>query len=479
MADEILDTILDAVGNTPLVRLSRLAADTRTQVVAKVESLNPGGSVKDRIGLAMIEAAERSGELRPGGTIVEPTSGNTGVGLAMAAALKGYRLVCVMPDKMSIEKIALLRAYGADVVVCPTAVPRESPQSYYSVADRLAREIPGGFQPNQYFNMANPASHEATTGPEIWRQTDGTITHFVAGMGTGGTITGVGRALKRYRPSIRIVGADPVGSIYSAGADFTPKIYKVEGIGEDFLPGAMDLSVVDRIEVVDDKESFLMARRLTREEGILAGGSGGSAMVAAMRVAREIDDPEALVVVVLPDSGRNYLSKVYNEEWMRENGFLEQFPTHSVGEVVGHRAAPTDLPDFVGVHARDTVRAAIDRMQQYGISQLPVVEGDGDGASSITMPIGNRRVVGSIQERTLLDRVYRDPSLVESAVGAAMDPPFPTIARGADVDDAFDLLLGGASALVLTEQDQPVGMVTKLDLLEFVAQHSGRRHSHR
>jgi cystathionine beta-synthase len=466
---EILDTILDAVGNTPLVRLSRLAADTRTPVVAKVELLNPGGSVKDRIGLAMIEAAERAGHLRPGGTIVEPTSGNTGTGLAIAAALKGYRLVCVMPDKMSSEKIALLRAYGADVVICPTAVPRESPQSYYSVAERLAREIPGAFEPNQYFNPANPAAHEATTGPELWQQTDGRITHFVAGMGTGGTISGVGRVLKRHNPAIQVIGADPVGSIYSAGDRFTPKIYKVEGIGEDFLPSTMDLSVVDRIEVVDDKESFVMARRLTREEGILAGGSSGSALVAALRVARELDDPDALVVVLLPDTGRNYLSKVFNEEWMRANGFLEQFPTHSVGDVIG----PRKMPAFIGVQARDSVRSAIDTMQNYGISQLPVLEGDGDSS------IQAARMVGSIQERTLLDRVYRDPSLVDSAVGAAMDPPFPTIPRGADIDDAFDVLLGGgAPALVVLDREQPVGMLTKLDLLEFVAEESRMRHRH-
>jgi cystathionine beta-synthase len=471
MPAEILDTILDAVGNTPLVRLSHLASDTRTPVAAKVESLNPGGSVKDRIGLAMIEAAEQSGDLRPGGTIVEPTSGNTGTGLAIAAALKGYRLVCVMPDKMSNEKIALLRAYGAEVVVCPTAVPRENPQSYYSVADRLASEIPDAFQPNQYFNSANPAAHEATTGPEIWRQTDGQITHFVAGMGTGGTITGVGRLLKRNNPAVQVIGADPVGSIYSAGQNFTPKIYKVEGIGEDFMPSAIDLSLVDRIEVVDDKESFLVARRLTREEGILAGGSGGAATAAALRVARELDDPHALVVVLLPDTGRNYLSKIYNEEWMRANGFLEQFPTHSVGEVVGQRGAASTLPSFVGVQARDTVRAAIDAMQQYGISQLPVVEGDGDSSET--------RMVGSIQERSLLDRVYRDPSLVESAVGAAMDPPFPTIGRNADMDEAFDMLLGGVAALVVTDRERPVGMITKLDLLEFVAAHSrGPRHTH-
>jgi cystathionine beta-synthase len=377
-----------------------------------------------------------------------------------------------MPDKMSSEKIALLRAYGAEVVVCPTAVPRESPQSYYSVADRLAREIPGAFQPNQYFNPATPAAHEATTGPEIWRQTDGRITHFVAGMGTGGTITGVGRVLKQHNPSIQIVGADPVGSIYSAGPDFTPKIYKVEGIGEDFMPSTMDMSLVDRIEIVDDKESFLMTRRLTREEGILVGGSAGSAVVAAMRVAHELDDPEALLVVLLPDTGRNYLSKIFNEEWMRSNGFLEQFPTHSVGEVVGQRALENRLPPFVGVQARDTVRAAIDAMQQYGISQLPVVESNGEGTDT--------RMVGSIQERTLLDRVYRDPSLVESSVGAAMDPPFPTITRTADMDDAFDILLAGAPALVVTDHDRPVGMITKLDLLEFVAQHSRRpRHGHR
>jgi cystathionine beta-synthase len=386
----------------------------------------------------------------------------------MAAALKGYRLVCVMPDKMSAEKIALLRAYGAEVVVCPTAVARESPQSYYSVADRLAREIPGAFQPNQYFNAANPAAHEATTGPEIWEQTDGRLTHFVAGMGTGGTISGVARYLKRRNPRVQIVGADPVGSIYSAGEQFTPKIYKVEGIGEDFMPSTMDLSLVDRVEVVDDKESFLVARRVTREEGILIGGSGGSAVAAALRVARDVDDPEALIVVLLPDTGRNYLSKIYNEDWMRANGFLEQFPAHSVGEVVGRSEART-LPPFVGVVASDTVRAAIDTMQLYGISQLPVLE-EGDG---------QQQMVGSIQERTLLDRIYRDPTLVESAVGAAMDPPFPTVPMTADMDDAFDLLLGGAPALVVVEREQPLGMITKLDLLEFVAQHTRRRHSHR
>ncbi|MBI2756877.1 MAG: cystathionine beta-synthase [Chloroflexi bacterium] len=464
---QILESILDAVGNTPLVRLHRVAAGIRTPVVAKVESLNPGGSVKDRIGLAMIEAAEQAGLLKSGGTIVEPTSGNTGHGLAIAAAIKGYRMVFVMPDKMSAEKIALLRAYGADVVVCPTAVPRESPESYYSVAERLAREIPGGYQPNQYFNPANPEAHYRTTGPEIWEQTEGQITHFVSGMGTGGTITGAGRYLKERKPSLQIVGADPQGSIYSAGDKFIPKIYKVEGIGEDFYPTTMDMSLVDRMEIVTDKECFQVARRVTREDGILVGGSAGAAVHAALKVGREIDDPDALVVVLIPDTGRNYLSKLYNDEWMRTNGFLEQFPQHAVGDVF--RSATRDsMPRFIAVEAGDSVRSAIDTMQQYGISQLPVIEGE-DGA---------QRLVGSIQERTLLDRVYRDPDLVASAVGAAMDPPFPTIQRLAEIDEAFDLLIGGAPAVVVMDGQQPTGMVTKLDLLEFVASHTVRRHRH-
>ncbi len=466
MAKQVLNNILEAVGDTPLVRLHKVVGDCRTPIAAKVESLNPGGSVKDRIGLAMIEAAEREGLLRPGGTIVEPTSGNTGHGLAIAAAIKGYRCIFVMPDKMSTEKIALLRAYGADVVVCPTAVAREDPRSYYSVADRLAREILGAFQPNQYFNQANPAAHQATTGPEIWRQTSGGITHFVAGMGTGGTMTGVGRFLKAQNPAIQMVGADPEGSIYNAGPDFTPKIYKVEGIGEDFYPTTMDLGLVDRIEVVGDKESFLMARRVTREEGILVGGSAGSAVVAALRVATEIDDLDALVVVLIPDTGRNYLSKLYNDEWMRANGFVEQFPTHRVREMVERR--PDQVPLLVTVHASDTVRAAIEAMQRYGISQLPVVEGEREQVTT----------VGSIQERTLLDKVYRDPGLVETAVGAAMDPPFPTIPSDAEIDDAFDVLLGPTAAVVVMDGERPMGMVTKLDLLEFVSQHPLRRHGH-
>src|ERR1700732_2444974 len=326
---EIYDTILDRIGNTPLIRLNRVARHVKPTILAKVESLNPGGSVKDRIGVRMIEDAERRGLLKPGGTIVEPTSGNTGHALAMAAALKGYRMIFVMADKQSPQKIARLRAYGAEVVVCPTAVPRESPESYYSVAERLSREIPCAFQPNQYFNQANPQSHYETTGPEIWEQTDGKVDVVVAGLGTGGTMTGVARFLKEKKPSLMTVGADPEGSLYSGS---TIKPYKVEGIGEDFIPGTIDLKLIDRIVQVNDRDSFLTARRIPREEGSLVGGSSGTAMKAAMEVARDLDE-KTVMVVILPDTGRNNLSKIYNDEWMRQNGFFERFPRQLVHDV--------------------------------------------------------------------------------------------------------------------------------------------------
>src|SRR2546422_941056 len=451
---QVLESFLDAMGNTPLVRLHSVTRGVKPTILAKLEMLNPGGSVKDRIGIRMIEAAEREGLLKPGGTIVEPTSGNTGHGLAIAAAIKGYKCIFVMPDKMSQEKVALLRAYGAEVVIPPTAVAPESPESYYRVADRLTEEIPGAFQPNQYANQINPETHYLSTGPEIWEQTDGRIDVLVAGVGTGGTITGVARFLKEKKPAVMIVGADPEGSLYSGD---TIKPYKVEGIGEDFIPGTIDLKLIDRIVQVNDRDSFLTARRITREEGILVGGSSGTAMKAAMEVARGLDE-KTVMVVILPDTGRNNLSKIYNDEWMRQNGFFERFPRQLVHDVVAGRER--ELPELITVSSKEKVGRAIDLLQEYGISQMPVTE-DGSAAG--------KRLVGSIQERTLLDRVYRDPGVIETTVGAAMDGPFPTIAAGAHVDEAFNALLGGATALVVMDADRPVGIITRVDLLEFMA----------
>jgi cystathionine beta-synthase len=453
-AVRVLGNILEAVGHTPLVRLHRITAGLRPTILAKVETLNPGGSVKDRIGLKMIEDAERRGLLKPGGTIVEPTSGNTGHALAIAAALKGYRMIFVMADKQSPEKIALLRAYGAEVVVCPTAVPRDSPESYYSVAERLSKEIPGAYQPNQYFNPMNPQAHLETTGPEIWEQTEGAIDVLVGGLGTGGTMTGTGRFLRQRKPSVMLVGADPDGSLYSGD---TVKPYKVEGIGEDFIPGTIELSLFDRIVKVSDRDSFITARRITREEGILVGGSAGTAMFAALEVAKGLDAGK-LMVVILPDTGRNNMGKIYNDEWMRQNGFLERFPRQRIQDVV--IAPHREIPELITVSSKETVGRAIDLLQEYGISQMPVTE-DGAGPA--------KRLVGSIQERTLLDRVYRDPGLIETTVGQAMDGPFPTITAGAHVDEAFNALLGGATALVVMDSEQPVGIITRVDLLEFMA----------
>jgi cystathionine beta-synthase len=449
------ESILDLVGNTPLVRLHKVTAGVKPTILAKLEELNPGGSVKDRIGLTMVEEAERTGQLRAGGTIIEPTSGNTGHGLAMVAAIKGYRMIFVMPDKMSAEKISLLRAYGAEVVVCPTNVDRESPQSYYSVADRLAREIPGAYQPNQYFNPRNPEAHYNTTGPEIWVQTEGRVGVFVAGMGTGGTISGVARYLKEKNPSVHIVGADPEGSLYSG--PIAP--YKVEGVGEDFMPGTMDIKIVDQIVQVTDKQSFMAARRLAREEGILVGGSSGLALHAALEVARERETDD-VIVVLFPDTGRNYLSKFFNDEWMRQNGYLARLGAVRIREVLDSH--PKGVPQLVTVEAAKTVGEAIDLMQRYGISQIPVVE-DSNG----------RGVVGTLQERTLLDRVYRDPAVVSTAVSAAMDPPLSQVAVDSSLDDAFEPLLRGEQAVLVVQNEKPVAVITRADLLEFVA-HRGR-----
>jgi len=465
-------SILDLVGNTPLVELTRVIrelgpAERRPLVLAKLEAMNPGGSVKDRIGLPMIEAAERAGLLKPGGTIIEPTSGNTGHGLAIAAALKGYRCIFVMADKQSTEKQALLRAYGAEVVLCPTNVPPASPESYYSVSARLARDIPGAFKPDQYWNAENPTAHERTTGPEIWRQTDGRLTHFVASVGTGGTISGCAHYLKAQNPSIQIIGADPEGSVLSGDS---ARPYLTEGIGEDFMPGTLDLAVIDRWVRVSDRDSFAAARRLTREEGILSGGSCGTALVAALQVGRELaatdGGHDAVVVVLLPDGGRNYLSKLYNDEWMRVNGLLAPSGGSArIGALLTDRHHDADRPGLVLARTTERVGEVIDRLQTYGISQMPVSEAVADEPGGVRI----ESIVGSISERGLLDRAFRDPSVVERTVGELMDGPLPTIDVGASLDDAFRLLSGATSALVAVEAGEPAGIVTKLDLLEYVA----------
>jgi cystathionine beta-synthase len=467
-------TILDLVGDTPLVRLSRVTrdlgpADSQPLILAKLEMLNPGGSVKDRIGLPMIEAAERAGVLKPGGTIIEPTSGNTGHGLAIAAALKGYRCIFVMADKQSTEKQALLRAYGAEVVLCPTNVAPESPESYYSVAARLARDIPGAFKPDQYWNDENPKAHEATTGPEIWSQTEGRITHLVVSVGTGGTVTGAGRYLKSRNPRIRIIGADPEGSILSGD---TARPYLTEGIGEDFVPGTFDPAIVDRWVRVSDRDAFAAARRLTREEGILAGESCGTALVAALDEARGLIAErgaaarDAVMVVLLPDGGRSYLSKLYNDEWMRVNGLLATTgAVVRVAELLGDRHGDR-LPDLVLARTTQRVGEVIETLQEFGISQLPVSEAaEGDSVVGI---------VGSITEKGLLDRAFRDPSVVDRTVGEVMDPPLPLVQATASLDEAFAKLSGGAAALVAVRGDRPIGIVTKLDVLEYLTHNSSK-----
>lgn len=469
---EYAASILDLVGDTPLVRLDRVARDLgppdrRPLLLGKLEMLNPGGSVKDRIGLPMIEAAERAGLLRPGGTIIEPTSGNTGHGLAIAAAIKGYRCIFVMADKQSAEKQALLRAYGAEVVLCPTNVPPESAESYYSVAHRLARDIPGAFQPDQYHNMENPRVHERTTGPEIWRQTEGAVTHLVVSVGTGGTVTGCAHHLKAQRPDIQIIGADPEGSVLSGD---TARPYLTEGVGEDFFPGTFDPGAIDRWERVSDAEAFAAARRLTREEGILAGESCGTALVAALRVARGLTDQgagrDAVMVVLLPDGGRNYLSKLYNDEWMRANGLLGSATARErIIAVLRNGHHGTDVPPVVLARTTDRVAGAIDTLERYGISQMPVSERPDDSIEGI---------VGSINERSLLERAYRDPQIVQRTVGEVMDRPLPTIDAAASMDEAFRLLSEGAPALVAVTSGRPAGVVTKLDLLEYLA-HQPRR----
>ena len=453
----INDSILETIGNTPLVRLSRIAPGSRPQLLAKLEVFNPGGSIKDRIAVALIEAAERDGRLAPGGTIVEPTSGNTGTGLAIAARLKGYKVIAVMPDKMSKEKIDLLRAYGAEVVVAPTDVPPDSPQSYYRVADRLTEEIPGAFQPNQYFNQANPQAHYESTGPELWEQTAGRITHLVCGVGTGGTVTGTVRYLRERKQDLEVIGADPEGSIYSGGPE-NVRPYLVEGVGEDFWPETFDPSLVDRWIRVSDRDAFLTTRQLALSEGILAGGSGGLAMHAALQVAAEVEDPEAMIVVILPDGGRSYLSKIYSDSWMRQYGFLERESRLVVGDVLRRKRDAGEIPSLLTVETHHRVRDAVSLLHEHRVSQLPVVS-----------PHDPATVVGAISERGLLRRVAADPSRLDAEIVEVMEPPFAAVSTEDPVRDAVELLVGDQQALLVMDHGHPAGIVTRADLLEALA----------
>jgi cystathionine beta-synthase len=449
---DIADSVIDLIGDTPLVRLKRVSEleGVPSVLAMKMETSNPGGSSKDRPALEMIEAAERDGLLRPGGTIVEPTSGNTGVGLAIVAAQRGYRCVFVMTDKVAPEKVSLLRAYGAEVVVCPVAVAPEDPASYYSVAERLTFEL-SAFRPNQYANPNNPLAHEKTTGPELWRQTAGRITHFVAGAGTSGTITGTARYLKRMNPAVKVIAADPEGSVFSGGSG---RPYLVEGVGEDFFPAAWQPELYDEVIPISDEESFLTARRVSREEGILIGGSGGLAVAAAIQVAKRAA-PDDIVVVLNPDSGRGYLSRVFDDEWMANFGFTRECD-QCVGEVLAARGS---TPALLYVNPVQPVSAAIEIMRSNGVSQLPVCKNQ--------PPFAAAEVSGAVDELDLMDAVYRDPSIMSTPVEKVMGPKLPTIGVGQQISRAVDML-DRAPALLVLSGGRPLAVLTRSDILSYL-----------
>jgi cystathionine beta-synthase len=463
---QIHDSLIELVGNTPLVRLRKVTSEltalgSAPTILAKVEYFNPGGSVKDRIALRMVEAAEASGALRPGGTIVEPTSGNTGVGLAIVAAEKGYRCVFVCPDKVGQDKLSVLRAYGAEVVVCPTVVSPDHPDSYYSVSDRLAHEIPGAWKPDQYANPENPASHYHSTGPEIWAQTDGLLTHFVAGIGTGGTITGAGRYLKEVSGGrVRVIGADPEGSVYSGGSG---RPYLIEGVGEDIWPATFDPDICDEVIAVTDAESFLMTRRLAREEALLTGGSCGLAVVAALRVAATCG-PDDMIVALLPDGGRGYLGKIFNDEWMADYGFLA---TSSAEPTAADVLASKErgLPQFVHTHPAETVATAIEILREYEVSQIPVINEE--------PPVMVGEVIGSIVERDLLDALIAGRAGPQDPVASLMSPPLPMVGSGEPVSTVVAALEKGGATVVLMD-GKPVGMITRQDMLAFLSDQDAR-----
>jgi cystathionine beta-synthase len=447
-------SVLDLIGWTPLVRLNRVVDEARTPVWAKAEIFNPGSSVKDRIGIAMVEAAERAGELKPGGTIVEGTSGNTGIGLAIAAAIKGYRCIFTMPDKMSQEKVRLLKAFGAEVIITPTAVPPDHPDNYVMMARRITHETPGGWLANQFYNQVNPQAHYDTTGPEIWAQTEGRITHFVASAGTGGTITGASRYLKEQNPSIRVIAGDPIGSIFAhyhaTGEKGEGSPYKVEGIGNDKLPSTLDFSVIDEYRPVSDREAFHMARRLTREEGLFAGGSAGLIVHVAARLARELDDPDACIVCVLPDTGERYLSKVYNEEWLRENQLLEP-DRMSAADMIARKEGPVAL---VFVTPETKAREALSLITEHDISQVPVCRDD--------------VCVGSLAESTLMAKVIEDPAILEGPVEALMDGPLPEVDEQVAMTAVGRLLTRQTPAVLVRTGGRLAGIITRYDVVRYL-----------